>query len=212
MGVFQTWLLVLGAAVITGIGGVVFSADPARRRWGNVAEREPAGDGAYRAGDVTRERPRGTPPSVRLASIGAVTWGFITLLVFVPAGGLLALASFDFSASSALGTTSLILSASGLALGLALVASAFRLVRRHPDAADGARKIARFCYVHHAAVWVGFSVAAIALEADSALGVVLALAVPCALGAVVAHQVQRAADVLEAIDRLETQRLEAASL
>lgn len=210
MNAFETWLAVLGSVVAVGLAGVLYASHRARRRWGKIPSSIEAGDGAYRAGQVQQERNRGTPSVVSTAAIAGVTWGAITLLVFVPAGGLLTV----MSANGGLGLLALFGGAStlsGVVLGVGTAVAAFRLVRRSGDAVQHSQTIARFGYIHHGVVWLGFSIAALVMSGPEALASAGFLVVPCGIGMFVSGLMSRASTAGREVERLEAQRLEALS-
>lgn len=201
----NVWLAILGGTVTLGLIGVLVASHVGRWRWGKQVSTESAGAGAYREGEVHREQPRGTPSSVRLAAIAAVTWGAITLLVFVPAGGMLAIVSGERGTAGVLGLFSFVAALSGVALAIALMVNAFRLVRRDEGVADAGLGTARFCFIHHAVVFGGFSIAGASFH-DTAF-TMMALAVPCGIGMLVGAQLRSASIEVREIDRLERDRV-----
>jgi hypothetical protein len=211
MGTFDTWLAVLGSVVAVGLAGVLYAAHRGRRRWGKIPSSIEAGEGAYRAGEVQQERHRGTPSAVSTAGIAGVTWGAITLLVFVPAGGLLTLMSADGNAGL-LGLFAGAVTLSGLVFGIGVAVAAFRLVRRSEEAVRHGATIARFGYVHHAVVWLGFSVAVLILDGNEALAATALLAIPCGIGTFVSFLMSQACAAGLEVERQENERLQAAAI
>jgi len=209
---FEGWFTVLAAVVTVGLGSVLYVSHRGRRRWGKVVSSTEVGEGAYRAVQVQSEQDRGTPAAVNVAAIASVTWAAITLLVFVPAGTLLAGLGLDQSRWAPLGLFSLAVTLSGLVLSIMLAIHAFRLVRRRSDVAQHSLTIARFSYIHHALVWFGFSVAVLLTDASHTLSAAFALALPCGIGLLVGALVGQAGAAGLEIERLEVQRLETAPL
>jgi hypothetical protein len=200
--VVRTWLVVLVAGVALGLVGIYWAARQSRRRWGKVTSTS-SGDGASRAGEVTSSRDRDTPAIVKSAGMVALLWAWITGLVFVPLGGLLALLNFELEHAPIAGLVAVCASTSGLVLAVLLGVTAFRLVRRRAEP-QRTQALVRFCYAHHAGVWLSLSLMT-ATAADASEAVVAAglLAIPCGLGMWVAHRVQRAQAAAEALPKEE---------
>lgn len=174
----------------------------ARRRWGVRHVAIAGGDGAYRAAEVRVPVPRPVPRSVTVAAIAAWTWGAVTLLLFVPAGALLAMITSERGSAGALTAIVVVLVVmSGVAHAFALFVAGTRVARHHEGAAEAAKKTALFAWWHHAAVWVLFTFVTFAHEPASAPITLFLLALPCGLGALVGRSLDAAAKRIDAIDQ-----------
>jgi len=167
-----------------------------RDRWGVDRVAVASAGGAYRGG-ATAQVARTMPPRVALAAMLALGWAAVTGLVFVPAGGALVLVSLD-GGRGALAAPTLAIVLSGLVHAVALGFAGVGLAVRSATAADVARRTAAYARFHHAAVFVVFSLAVLALE-PSAVAVLAGLAVPCGLGWMVARALDAAARHLAAL-------------
>lgn len=173
---------------------VLLFAVASRGRWGT--EPAPAvdvGGGPFRGGAVSARRPRGLPGVVGAAAGTGFFWAALTALVFAPAGGLLALLFAD-QAPAFLAALVVLVALSGLLLAISLVAASVQLLRRGSHAASLGRGTAIWSYAHHGAV---FAVMAIAALVEPHIPVLLLAAIPCAVGAVHALLLQRAAAEVE---------------
>jgi len=151
-------------------------------RWGTVrGPARRAGEGAYRSAETRPMRPRGVPARVRWAAGTSIAWGVVTLLVFAPAGALLvALLADGGNDAAVLVLPLLLVVVDGLVLPFGLFAAAGRLLRNSPGSTDGARRIATWSTIHHAAVLL--VMAALGISELEALMLLLMSGVPCGIG------------------------------
>lgn len=188
-------VVVVGLAVAHGIRGYLRT----RGRWGEV--RVPlgeAGDGAYRSAQRFSVVTPRAPGRVLYAGLLARLWAALTLMVFVPAGGMGVLAFVGLGEETVLSTLlgivlgGLVLSGLGLVGALFLTARAIE--KREPT---DARSVVRWSLVHHALVAAVFLVEGLALDPGAALAA-LAVVVPvCAVGAGVTLALRSAAERAE---------------
>lgn len=165
-----------------------------RDRWGTeLAGVSSAGAGAYRQGAVHEYRLRGLPGAVGVAAGTGFFWAVLTLVGFAPGGGLLALLLAD-ELGGLLPLPIILVSVSGVALGVVLIVASVLLVQRASSASGFARGVATFSYVHHAAVALVMVLPV--LSNSSMVGLLLAL-IPCLIGAGQAALLQNAASVID---------------
>ncbi len=157
----------------------------------------------YRASVHREVLSRGVPRTVWLGSLTSTIWGLVTLTIFVPPAGILALfmgASGEPGVAVA-ALPLLLICLSGLGLAVALLRQARRLLARD---ASSAETCVRWSLAHHAVVLTFFALAGFA--AEGAEGVAMALlfvGVPCLVGVFQAMAIHAAADRLGRIDREE---------
>lgn len=177
--ILSAWLLTFGAAMLLALLGVAHTLSRSKHRWGyQHRHTERSGEGAYRTGEVTIVARRHVPVVVRIAAIAAAMWAVITGVVLVPAGILLVLGS---SMLGAMGPAlfGLLAVPSGLALSIALGATAIALPERKDDTLVAAA--VRFDLAHHIAVWIALTALSWLLD-DDVIGWAPAIAVPCGIG------------------------------
>ncbi len=196
------WMAVL-FGVLVGAGIVVawLGGRASGTRWGiRLGDPTPAGEGAYRRGTTRDHLPRPAPFVVRAAAGLAVTWGVLTLVMFVPAGGLFTtlLLEEGHTQRTLAGVAVALVVLDGLVLGPALLLLARALLRPSLASARFARTIAIYSSVHHVAVFVACCCADVALE-KSLGGLVLFAAIPCSLGLGHAALLGRASRRLRAV-------------
>ncbi len=176
------WAVVtaLCLSVAHGVHGYLRTAG----RWGE--ERVPlgdAGEGAYRSAPRFAVVTPRAPGRVLGAGLLARVWAALTLMVFVPAGGLGVLAFVglgeETAVSAFLGIVLGALVLSGLGLVGALIVTARAIEKRE---ATDVRGVVRWSLWHHAAVAAVFVIEGLALDPGAALAA-LAIVVPvCAAG------------------------------
>lgn len=167
-----------------------------RDRWGVDRVPVSSAGGAYRGGATSRVARR-IPACIAAASALALVWAAVTGLVFVPAGGALVLIAVDGGAG-ALAAFTLAIVISGLVHAIALAAAGSALAVRSALAVERARRTATYARVHHTAVLLGFAAAVVA-RTDEPLAALAALAVPCAVGWLVAYALDAASRELAAL-------------
>ncbi|WP_053236645.1 hypothetical protein [Sandaracinus amylolyticus] len=206
------WLCVVVPAVVAGVAGVCLLLE-APDRWGVSRAPVAAGEGAYRAGRVTRETARRVPLSVVTAALLTSMWGAITLVVLVPAGAVLA-AMLVGSHEPRVVIGALVVGASlvsGTALAFTLFRAGHALAHRAAGAPSVARATALHAVCHHALIWVLFPLPLLLDPYRDAGPAYVALAVPCGIGLVVALVVLVAGRRVAALDAEDQARISTSS-
>lgn len=202
----DVWLFLVGAGIVAVVVGLPLAALATRRRWGTVRVDVGAqGEGAYRAGPRSEEAMRGTPPIVAIGSMVVGFWALLTLLVFVPGGGLATAILFDardpLPSLAGLGSIAVVIS--GVFLGVRLATAGLGLVRRSEGASARAKATLRHSDLHHAAVFVTYAFGLLASEGGDAAAMVTLLLVPCGIGALVGRVLGAMIHALDEVERVE---------
>jgi hypothetical protein len=181
-GVLWAWLAVLGIGLVLSLAVVGSVWRASRHRWGfRQRGSVRVGTGAYREARLPLLERRGVPVGVGIAAVMTVGWSVITGLVFVPLGGLLALAAglagHPVGALIALGVAF-----SGGATSLWMTRAAMGAMRREPSADRGAIGLG---LAHHVAVWIAVSWIASRMGGAELVPWAGLLAVPCGIGLVI---------------------------
>jgi hypothetical protein len=157
----------------------------------------------YRSSTHRDVQYRGVPKTIWLASITSTIWGIITLAIFFPAGGLLALIMlFSGKAGVALGGLPLfVICFAGLGLGIKLLQQSGRLLRRDGTSAE---RLVRWSLAHHASVLLYFVILGFAVEGPGGVAAALIFAgIPCFVGVLQAAALSNAGQRLRVIEREE---------
>lgn len=185
-------LLVLGLVILIGSFALAYGlSDRHAWRWGTSEAKVVAPAGGYRDAALTQEVARPVPPLIPLVASTGFVWAAITLLVFAPAGALFTMMLEGHRLACVCFLT---VTVSGFGLGIGLIVAGLDLVRCRERAPSTARSVGTWSLVHHAAVLVATCVTAAAEGGDSA-ALILVAAVPCALGALHAFGLLRAAQL-----------------
>lgn len=204
---YLAWVWLACAAVAV---AVVVGAFRARRAWGPREARHALGDAsAYREGDARTFAVRPTPRTVTLAAVAAGVWAVLTLFVFVPLGLVGLLLMWDPPAARIAIPFALVICGLGVRRAFLGLTVARALVTRAEGAAEAAEREARASVLHHLAVFVVY-VGGIGLHAPyEAPSDAVIFLVPCALGALVALGLHRAARAVREVDRQDRDALAA---
>lgn len=210
-GLLEAYPVVVSVAVVLAALAALHAHHRSRGRWGwSRVPLGESGEGAYRSAERHADVARRAPGAVLGAGLSARVWAALTVLVFVPAGGLATLLMValgeEHAFSTLFGILVGLLVLSGLGLGVGLVRSAVIIEQRRVD--DDVREVVRWSFVHHALVALVF-VAEGALLDPQAFALAIVTVVPvCAVGAGVAVALRRASRVVEA--SVDAERLAAA--
>lgn len=198
------YFAILGGALLVGL--VLAAVHGAQNGWrfGRVFGRERLVDHAapYRASVHREVTARGVPKTIWLASITSTVWGLVTLTIFFPAGGLLAVMLIGGAGGGGLpGLALLLICFSGLGLALNLFLSARRLLERSSSKIE---TIVRWSLAHHAIVLLYFTVLGAAFEQLEGFAVALLfVGVPCLVGVLQAMTLSAADQRLQRITKEE---------
>lgn len=202
---FGFYLAVLGAVLLLALVSAVVHGVHNGWRFGRTFGPARIVDDAapYRSSTHRDVRYRGVPKTIWLASITSTIWGLITIAIFSPWGGLLALIMlFSGEAGVAVGSLPLIIiCCAGLVLGIKLLQQAGRLLRRE---GKGVERLVRWSLAHHAAVLLYFVILGFAAEGPGGVAAALIFAgIPCFVGVLQAMALSNADQRLRGIEREE---------
>ena len=209
----MTYLVGVSAfALVIGVAMTCYWASGQRWRWGwRIARRVEVGEGVYRSAPVDVREARKLPVVCGVGAVTSAVWGFLTLLVFAPAGLLLFAISSDNGSAQPLVTVGaigvLVASGHGFLLGTRLIGLVKALVVRTESSAMRVGRAVMVSGIHHAVVVLSF----VALTASGHEGPLLLAAVPCAIGFIHVALLAQARAVLARLDREDRLRAIAAS-
>lgn len=208
----ETYLIILGGAVALALVSVVALGACNAWRFGRVFGPTTllGHGGPYRQREERPVESRGVPRTVWLASVSAGLWGVVTLLVFVPASALVALAIFfgneyvghTFDLWAVIGSLVLaVICISALLLAGALFIYAARLMNRD---ASHIGEVVKWSVIHHVAVFVyALIFGATAGQWEGVLIACMAAIVPCLAGGLQAMAMSAAAHRIQGIETEE---------
>ena len=212
----ETYGVILGGAVAMALVAIVALGASNAWRFGRVfgPTTRIGNGGPYREREERSVEGRGVPKTVWLAAVSAGLWGVVTLLVFVPAGALLALAIFfggeytghPFDAWAVAGSLTLAgMCISALLLAVVLCIYAARLMRRD---ASHVTEVVMWSIAHHLAVFVYFLIfGAMVGQWEGVFIACVAAVGPCLAGGLQALAMSAAADQIQDIEAEEDRGL-----